>query len=233
MDVTEMRQRARNEIEIMMNAIEEGAENKEIYNDHCMAAYRSFFSFLNNVKALSDPSLVKALLLRLLNEKPLTPIEDVEEEWVSFAGYDPTQNENEEEFTVYQSKRYPPLFKKVEGGKVTYTDMERQVCVDIKGGDNPYYQSPFAKTILDEAYPITMPYYPNNDKIKIYTEDWKVFSGDHAFDTLGILCYRTPDGQIKDVKRFFKRNPDTGKIIEIDKKEFYERKKEFKEGGSK
>lgn len=211
------------EIDLAKNL--EGDEN-EYYN----AAYLAFCDFLDRTEHLDKPGIAKMIFTQLLHKEPLTPIEDDEDNWVIVEGFDPAAGNDNPGWTIYQCKRRPTLFKKVtydrktgEKDGVKFSDTGRYICIDIN--TEQMYTGGIGPAILDELFPISMPYSPLG-KIKIFTEDFKChedFDGD--FDTVGILYFRMPDGQMKEIKRCFKEDYKTHEMKEINMTEYLARKK--------
>jgi hypothetical protein len=157
-------------------------------------------------------SITKHILNRLIEGKPLTPIEDTEDVWNSVI-------DRRDNFTEYQCNRMSTLFKRVyDDGSVTYSDIDRAVCVNIQSGVT--YYSGQARKLVDELYPLTMPYMPKAP-YKVYCEDYLADAKNGDFDTIGIRYLITPDGERVTVDKFFKEN-NRG-FIEISLEEYLER----------
>lgn len=206
------------------------AEMKGEMDKHYEVAYRAFCDFIDRAEGLDKPGIAKTIFTQLLHEEPLTPIEDNEDDWVFVGGFDPAEGNDNPGWTIYQCKRRSSLFKKVTCGRkdgekdeIKFSDMGRYVCIDIN--TEQMYTGGMGSAILDEMIPISMPYSPLG-KIKIFTEDFKChedFDGDS--DTVGILYFRMPDGQMKEIKRFFKEDYKTHEMKEIGMTEYLARKK--------
>lgn len=220
---------ARREIDLATAG--EDFDLKEEIDKHYEAAYQAFCDFCKHVEGLDKPGIVKTIFTQLLNENPLTPIENNEDDWDFVEGFDPEHDDSYDdqnpEYSFYRCNRRPSLWKKVtygsESARIRYSDMERSVCVDVNSEN--MYTGGMGPVVLDEMYPINLPYSPIG-KIKIFTEDFKChedFDGD--FDTVGILYFRMPDGQVKEVKRYFKEDHKIHEMIEIGLTEYLSRKK--------
>ena len=112
------------------------------------------------------------------------------------------------------------LFKDVYAdGKIIYRDIDRTVCLDIT---NPAitYSNGTVRKVIDEMFPITMPYYPIG-AIKVYCEEFLTDRKNGDFDTLGILYGIKSTGEKFTVDRYFKEENDG--FIEIDRKEYLKR----------
>ena len=158
--------------------------------------------------------ITKSILCRLIDGKCLTPIEDTPDVWEHPAclGEDP----------LYQCSRMSSLFKMVsKDGSVSFSDTDRVRCADV---DNPdvEYTTGIVRQVIDEMFPITMPYWPSG-YFKVFCEDFLTDRSNGDFDTVGIISAITPEGKLVDICRYFKE--DNGKMKEISLEEYTERKK--------
>lgn len=209
---------ARREVEIACNR--ENPNRVEGEFDYGCACYESalkaFESLMADGHSGFSISMTKHILNRLIDGKPLTPIEDTEDNW------------NEvtlcrDEYTSYQCKRMSSLFKDVyKDGTVKYTDINRYYCVG--NNENYTYRSGLVRKIINEMFPITMPYYPTTTPYKTYCEDFLTNTENGDFDTMGILYVVKPDGEKVDINRFFKGDKDDKDWVEITKEQYDERK---------
>lgn len=166
--------------------------------------------------------LTKAILNRLINNKPLLPIEDTDEVWSDISDMSGLKGEE----CNYQCKRMSSLFKYVYAdGTVKYRDVDRYHGVNINCPDAPYH-SGLIDTVMDELYPITMPYMPADRAFKIYTEDFLVDPAKGDYDTVGILYVITPSMDKVAINRYFKEAPNG--FAEIDETEYKARKEAAK-----
>lgn len=160
------------------------------------SALKAYKSLMEDGHSGFSIGLTKHILVRLIEGKPLTPIEDTDDVWNEiFFG-------DNKGYRQYQCKRMHSLFKYVyDDGTVKYKDIDGHYCVNI---DNPdcAYHSGLVQGIIDEMFPVTMPYCPGSP-IKVYCEeflsDWK--NGD--FDTVGIFQAIKPDGEQVNIYRYF------------------------------
>jgi hypothetical protein len=162
-------------------------------------------------------SCTKAILDRLLDCKPLTPLSGNDDEW----GLSEHLNDHDG-LVTYQNKRYGALFKEVKlDGTITYRDVDRVVCYDIRDKDKSYFCGAIAY-IINDMFPITMPYFPENSPIKVYCFDFLVDKKHGDFDTYSIDHIIMPNGDNIDIQRYFKENDD-GNWEEIGEEEFLTR----------
>lgn len=231
MEEMNLRKWAKKEMDLATAQVSFGAPDetkKEIFK-YYEEAFLAYCDFLDHMEKLDRSDLSKTIFRQLLNEDPLVPIEDNDIDWVVIEGFDPSHDNASPGWSIYQCKRRSSLFKKVIYNKETgeiertkYSDAERYICIDIN--TERVYSGGMGPVVLDELIPITMPYFPTG-KIKIFTEEFKAYEDTGDFDTIGVLYCRLTDGRIKEIKRFFKENHETYKMVEIDRNEYLARKK--------
>ena len=143
------------------------------------------------------------ILNRLINRLPLTVIDENDDEWIKFRYY-----KNNVEVEKQQCTRYRSLFRERNSkGEMTYHDNNRCICVNINNPDYTYSWG-FAGRIIDEMFPISMPYYPTVNKIKVYCEDFLTDEKNGDFDTVGIFYAIMTNGERVEINRFFKESPN-------------------------
>lgn len=214
---------AKREVEIACK--KENPNRKEGEFDYGCACYESalkaFESLCDNGHSGFSIKMTQTILNRLLDGKPLTPIEDTDDIWnecVRPKGSTKT----------YQCKRMSSLFKKIYAdGTVKYNDVDSPYCVDIHNPDITY-SSGLVRRIIDKMFPITMPYMPGKP-IKVYCEDFLTDKKNGDFDTVGMLyAIKTEDGNQEkiEINRFFREpeGDEEGSWTEISKEEYYKRK---------
>ena len=114
------------------------------------------------------------------------------------------------------------LFKYVyENSKVTYSDIDRSYCFDITNPDMRYSFG-LVTNIINEMFPITMPYSPANERIKVCCEQFLYSPDGGDFDSVGILYVDDPDNKRINVSRYFKE--EDNKWVEISDVEYNVRK---------
>lgn len=182
------------------------------------SALKAFNSLCEDGHSGFSIGLTKAILNRLINNKPLLPIEDTNEVWSDISDMSGLKGEERN----YQCKRMSSLFKYVYAdGTVKYRDVDRYHGVNINCPDAQYH-SGLIDTVMDELYPITMPYMPADRAFKIYTEDFLVDPAKGDYDTVGILYVITPSMDKVAINRYFKEAPNG--FAEIDESEYVKRK---------
>ena len=212
---------AKREVEIACK--NENPDRKEGEFDYGCACYegalKAFETLCNQGHSGMSIKLTQHILNRLIDGRPLTPIEDTPDVWNDIT-------ELKEDGTVeYQCNRMSSLFKKVHtDGSVEYTDVGRVYGVDIHNPDLTYSSGLLTK-IINEMFPIKMPYMPASKSYKFVTTDFLVDPKNGDFDTVGALYLIKPDGERVEVNRYFSYDDDYD-IKEIDKDE-YERRRQL------
>ena len=209
---------AKKEIELACK-YERGDKDPEEWDYGCAcyeSAYKAFQSLMEDGHSRLSISSVKDILIRLIDFKPLTPIEDTPDIWGNMYSCDG------DNYVSYQCKRMSSLFKHVyKDGTVEYTDVDRLVCVYKDEIDGFCWHSNVVDKFFNELYPITMPYYP-------FTRPWIVQcteclsdpkNGD--FDTIGIWSACKPNGEYISIEKFLKET-DKG-WTEISRNEYNSR----------
>ena len=162
------------------------------------SALKAFKSLAKDGHSGMSIKLTQQILNRLIDGKPLTPIEDSDDIWNEVA-YDKENNA-----IVYQCRRMGNLFKYVyENGRVTYSDIDRLYCFDINDPDMRYSFG-LVTNIINEMFPIIMPYSPANERIKVCCEEFLYSPDGGDFDSVGIIYVEDPDNKIINVSRYFK-----------------------------
>lgn len=232
MELDYLKQWAKKEIELAA-----AGNNSKIRNEldnHYAGAYAVYCNFVDWLKILDPPEVFKTILMQLLNGECLTPIEDREEDWIFVEGFDPGAGTDNPGYTIFQCNRYPSLFKKIIYDKkdgdniIEFNDVSRIVCIDINSKKT--YTGGMGHMVINELLPIKMPYIPLT-KIKVFTESFKYHKDSGDYDTIGVLHYRTSEGQLGDIMRFFKEDPTTHNMVEINNTEYFSRKIKAKKEG--
>ena len=210
---------AKNEVAIASKR--ERGDKPECEWDYGCACYdsamRAFESLLGDGHSGMSIGFTKAILDRLIDKKPLTPIEDTEEVWERLS-IDSLDGSKE-----YQCKRMRSLFKRVaQDGSVTYSDIDRYCCTNEEN-PNLRWRNNFVAKIYDEMYPLTFPYMPSSRPDVIVCEELLTDRKNGDYDTLAILYVKKADGERVEVNRYFKENEVS--FTEISPEEYKERQK--------
>ena len=158
--------------------------------------------------------LTKHILVRMIEGKPLTPIEDTPDIWDEGC----VDRNDEEGYSCYQCSRMSALFKKVyDDGRITYNDVDRVSAIDLDTDSS--WHSGLATRIINEMFPITMPYMPTDKPFKVYFRDCLVDHRKGDYDTRNIVYAVKPDGTEIPICRYFKED-DNGEWVEISEVEY-------------
>lgn len=209
---------AEREVRLACEHEKQGCENGDWgYGCACYnSALKAMKSLMGDGHSGYSIGLTKNILNRLIDGKPLTPIEDVPEVWSDITHYDP-----DKDYKSYQCKRMYSLFKYVYGdGHIEYRSVDQCVCIDIYNGSS--YTSSLVSRIIREMYPITMPYMPPDKRIMVYCEDFLTDEKNGDFDTVGVYHAILSNGEKVYINRWFKEGEKDW--VEIDDAEYQERK---------
>lgn len=198
-------------------------ENDFDYGCACYeSALKAFESLCNDGHSGYSIHVTKYILNRLIDGKPLTPIEDTDDVWS-------TVTDRRDGCISYQNTRMSSLFKVVDEntGTVKYHDNDRFVAVDVSNKST--WHSGLVTAIGSEMYPVTMPYMPESKRYEVYFEELLTDPKNGDFDTEAVLYIITPTGEKKEINRYF-REPNDGEQttykgwVEIGYDEYAERK---------
>lgn len=217
-----MEEWAKKEIEIACKREVKGTEPGEWdYGVACYkSAYKAFKSLLEDGHSGYSIGFTKNILNRLIDGEPLTPIVDTDDIWRK------VDMGNRKDKVSYQCKRMGSLFKNVySDGTIKYTDNNRYYCIDLDSPDVPYTNS-FVTKIINDMFPITMPYFPPTRQIKVVRDICLVDPKYGDYDTMVILYAIMPDGERVNIDKYYKEVTDPDKVFdEITEREYYARKK--------
>ena len=218
---------AEKEVEIACK--KENPNRKVMEFDYGCACYESALKVFNSLTedgySLFSIRITKHILNRLIDGKPLTPIEDTDDVW------DHNIIDVHDGHTSYQCKRMSSLFKYVyNDGHIEYRDVNRVITYDIDEPDLTYHTG-LADNIVNEMYPVTMPYMPCDKSFKMCFATFLTDKKHGDFDTKAVLYLTKPDGEKVEINRYF-REPESDVEeeltyygwIEISKEEYEERK---------
>ena len=174
------------------------------------SALKAYKSLCKDGHSGGSFNITKNILIRLMNDLPLKPITDedftsVEPEILESPKY---LKENGLKSSL-QCSRMSSLFREETlDGKITYSDIDRVVFHDANG--NGWWHNGYATEIVDEMFPITMPYYPKVEKYKVYGESFYMVDGEDktaenigTYNLIKIYYIITPDGERIEVNREF------------------------------
>ena len=187
------------------------------YGCNCYkSALKAYKSLCEDDHSGASFNFTRIILERLMEGQPLTPItdEDFEGGVSIFSDKDLASRGLKSEI---QCPRMSSLFRRETlDGKVSYSDNNRAYCINI---ENPFDTCSSAKDrVVDEFFPITMPYIPEKGKYKVYYQTFLTDKKNGDFDTQAILYFITPDGKRVDVNRY--QTEKDGKMVDITKEEY-------------
>lgn len=180
----------------------------------CIAAQSAFESLSSyNELMYRDTDMAEYLLEQLLKYNPLTPVEDNEDIWHEINSKYLIDDSLK---TVYQCKRMPALFKEIyHDGTVKYRDIYRYHEIPM-GKNNGAIRlvGSLVDYVMNEIFPITMPYIPYKEPYYVYSE------ASHRNPSIAAIRYIvTPSKQLVEINRYFKKEWNTD-YIEITEDEY-------------
>lgn len=207
---------AKREVEIAKERERKASGVKEEWEYGCAcydSALKAFKSLCDDNHSGASIMFTKSILNWLIDGKALTPIEDTPDIW------------NQIGDDLYQCNRMSSLFKRImPDGSIKYSNNDRVICVDVTS-DTRWHNNK-ASDIVDEKYPIMMPYIPEDKPYKVYTEDFYYLHPDAVgeYDHKAYFYMIKPDGTEERIDRYFAETSEGFK--EIPRELYYERKRE-------
>ena len=182
------------------------------------SALKVYKSLLEDEHSGMSFSFTRDILDRLMRGEPLTPITD-DDFKDGHIIYDTDDLASMRLKSEIQCPRMSSLFRKETiDGEVTYHDLDRAYCIDIEKPSETFSCS--ATDIVDELFPIKMPYLPKREKYKVYVQTFLTNKKNGDLDTRGIIYLITPDGKRIDINRYYTEK--NGEMVEISKDEYDE-----------
>ena len=180
------------------------------------SALKAYNSLMEDEHSGMSFSFTRDILERLMRNEPLTPITDDD-----FKGRDSICSDvslaSRGLKSEIQCPRMSSLFRKETlDGEVTYNDLNRACCIDIENPSNVF--SSGIDRVVDELFPIKMPYFPEKGNYKVYVQTFLTDKKNGDFDTQAILYFMTPDGKRVDVNLY--QTEKDGKMVDITKEEY-------------
>lgn len=212
---------AKKEVEIACRKEREASNTPEDEWDYGAACYESalkaFNSLMEDGHSGMSNGFTKDILNRLIDRKPLTPITEDDFYFTeSSIRDDPEYLKNLGLKSRIQCPRMYSLFRdEYLDGTVKYKDVGRTICVEIHDPDFPY-RNGFISKIIDELYPISMPYMPSEKPYEVCTEEILTDRKNGDYDSFAILYIIKPDGTRVDLNRYFKETDTSFTEIDVD-----------------
>lgn len=208
---------ARHEVELACIREKANSEHESDYEYGCgcyKSALKAFECLCEDGHSGHSILVTKSILNRLIDGMPLTPIIDSDNTWNYI-------HDRKDGTSVYQCRRMYRLFKYVKpDGTVVYSDIDRYRCTDTDSVSG-LYSCGFVNDIMDEIYPISMPYMPEPKPIIVTCKTFLLDPANGDFDHRGILLATDPNRNSSlTINRYFKETFDGWK--EISYSEFYD-----------
>lgn len=182
------------------------------------SALKAYKSLCKDGHSGASFNFTRRILERLMEGQPLTPITDDDFEGGNYL-YPDERLASLGLKSEIQCPRMSSLFRKETiDGEVTYNDLYRAYCIDIEKPSDTFSSS--ADNIVDELFPIKMPYLPEKGKYKVYVQTFLTDKKNGDFDTRGVIYLITPDGKRIDINRYYTEK--NGEMVEIPKDEYDE-----------
>lgn len=182
------------------------------------SAFKAFKSLCDDGHSGMSIRFTKDILDRLIDRKPLTPIENTDDIWEYV-------HDSENGAKVYQCSRMSSLFKDVlpDGTKI-FDDINRVVVKIIKNGTT--WSSGKASELINDIYPITFPYMPDDKPFVVQQDDFCYKKPDAVgmYDHYAFLSYKDPNGKEFLIDKYYMET-ETGDI-EITKELWLQKKAE-------
>ena len=162
--------------ELAKREIELFKAKQDVYGQMCAdSALRAYLSMAKDGHSGFSWGVTSNILIRLLNDLPLTPITD--DDFLDQEGIvqeDPRYLKEQGLKSSLDCKRVCSVFRKETiDGKVTYHDVDRVVCYDEEDPKKIPFISSVGSRLVDKMFPITIPYYPPVEKYIVMLKDDK------------------------------------------------------------
>lgn len=183
------------------------------------SALKAYKSLVEDKHSGMSFSFTRDILERLMRHEPLTPITDDDFKGGNCIYSDKDLQEMGLKSEI-QCPRMSSLFRKETiDGKVTYCDVNRAYSINVETPSDTFYCGR-ETNIVDEMFPIKMPYLPEKEKYKVYVQTFLTDKKNGNLDTKGVLYLITPGGKRIDINRYYTKKG--GKMVEISKDEYDE-----------
>lgn len=212
---------AKKEVEIACKREREASNTPENEWDYGAACYESALKAFNSLMEDGHTGMsigfTKDILNSLIDGEPLTPITEDDFYFTeSSIRDDPEYLKNLGLKSRIQCPRMYSLFRdEYLDGTVKYKDVHRTVCIEKHSPNVPYYNG-FISNIVDELYPIAMPYMPSEKPYEVCTEEILTDRKNGDYDSFAILYVIKPDGTRADINRYFKETGTSFTEIDVD-----------------
>ena len=197
--------------------------NADAYTEACIdSALRAYKCLINDNHSGMSMALTKDILNRLIDRKNLTPITDKDFEF-KYSMYDKDYLKKRNIKSELQCHRYTSLFRtEYLDGEVKYSDVNRVICFDVNDEKHIPFSNGLATDIVDDMFPITLPYMPTKKPYKVYVEEFLTDIKNGDFDTVKYCYVYTPEYKLIYLNKYYKEL--NNKWVEIDETEYEHRK---------
>lgn len=188
------------------------------YGEACYdSALKAYECIMSDGHSGMSYGITVDILKKLLDEKPLTPILDLDDIWGE-VGIPSSRPDVEK---AYDCIRHYSLHKYVlTDGSVQYYDWDRFLCLDMMNPSSTFSNG-FVSKIAHQYLPIEFPYIPERFIVRVNQFLFDPKNGD--FDTMYISTINTKNGDLMSlIQRSFKEEDDGW--VEIDGAEYISRK---------
>lgn len=192
------------EEEIKLATVKESEYGKSCYE----SALKAYKTLLEDDHSGFSWGITRNILIRLMNSLPLSPITDEDFMVDKYKGNSDSKWLKDRGLkSDIQCPRMSSLFRyEYLNGMVKYTDVDRVEFIDENGFA---WHGGQARSIVDEMFPITMPYYPTVHPYRVYGYSFIVDEKNRVryevgtFNFTYIECVVTPSGEKVEIDRLF------------------------------
>ena len=183
------------------------------------SALKAYNSLVEDDHSGMSFSFTRNILERLMRHEPLTSITDDDFKGGNYLYGDEDLASMGLKSEV-QCPRMSSLFRKETlDGEVTYCDVDRVYSINIESPSDTF-SCGMDTNIVDEMFPIQMPYFPKKEKYKVYVQSFLADKKNGDYDTRAFLYIITPEGKRVDLNRY--QTEKDGKMVDITKDEYDE-----------
>ena len=171
------------------------------------SALKALKSLSKDEHSMMSIYFTKSILDRLIDGKPLSPITEENAQWKNCGKYN-----DDDDVKHYQSLRYGALFKDIHpDGTIVYHDVDRSIAFDPNGNEYDKWTGSDCG-IVDEMFPITLPYMPEDKRYMVAVKDFSDI--DDPDDYLKLFMYvQKPDGEKVEINQYVTYDKNGNKVI--------------------
>lgn len=193
--------------------------NNDPYYVACLdSALKAFKCLEEDGHSGASFGITAGILTRLMDGRPLSPITEKDFEHPL---RDCEMVYGDGRKTVQCPRMFGLFREEHKDGTVTYSDNNRIVAYEESSPHSAWHNGTISR-MIDEMYPITLPYYAG-EKFKVFYKEYLFDEKNGDYDTLWVkYADRTCDGKAEKIElnRFFTEKD--GIMVEITKEEFRE-----------